>query len=229
MRIASREYFLPRYCLRLGRRRRCTLDGPRSRRRRDAWAHDRGITLIPSQSPSPPPIDPLPLPTHNLSSVVREAEWLSGRPAGHGWMDGLDGPTHEKWAIFHLEMNKRQKNIDPSFVREWNHLRVGGSGEEKGRWGLKLWKSDTWTMAICTSRFSCSAERVQPLISICLQQHLSQQSAPHSSPCPLMERYNRCQIDGPLPPAPPPSPPSVPPPFFALLFFPGCVELETRE
>ena len=69
------------------------------------------------------------LPTHNLSSVVREAEWLSGRPAGHGWMDGLDGPTHEKWAIFHLEMNKRQKNIDPPFVRQWNRLRVGGSGD----------------------------------------------------------------------------------------------------
>ena len=50
------------------------------------------------------------LPTHNLSSVVREAEWLSGRP-GHGWMDGLDGPTHEKWAIFHLEMNKGQKTL----------------------------------------------------------------------------------------------------------------------
>ena len=91
---------------------------------------------------------------------------------------------------------------------------------------LKPWKNDTRTMAICTSRCSRSAERVQPLISICLQQHLSQQSAPHSSPCPLMERYNRCQIDGPLPP---PYPPPVPPPFFALLFFAGCVELETRE
>ena len=223
MRIASREYFLPRYCLRLGRRRRCTLDGPRSRRRRDAWAHDRGITLIPSQSPSPAH-RPSPPPQPTISSLSSERQ--SGCPAGLGGMDGLDGPTHEKWAIFHLEMNKRQKNIDPSFVREWNHLRVGGSGEEKGRWGLKLWKSDTWTMAICTSRCSRFAERVQPLISICLQQHLSQQSAPHSSPCPLMERYNRCQIDGPLPP---PSPPPVPPPFFALLFFAGCEELETRE
>ena len=86
---------------------------------------------------------------------------------------------------------------------------------------LKPLKSGQWQFALLAVLALPSA-----LISICLQQHLSQQSAPHSSPCPLMERYNRCQIDGPLPP---PSPPPVPPPFFALLFFAGCVELETRE
>ena len=99
MGIASREYFLPRYCLRLGRRRRYMLDGPSSRRRRDAWAHDRGITLIPSQSPSPTHRPSLFSSPPTISALSSEAEWLSGRP-GHGWMDGLDGPTHEKWAIF---------------------------------------------------------------------------------------------------------------------------------
>ena len=34
-----------------------------------------------------PPIGPSSSPTHNLSSVVREAEWLSGRPGMDGWMD----------------------------------------------------------------------------------------------------------------------------------------------
>ena len=94
MRIASREHFLPRYCLRLRRRRRrrrCTLNGPSSSRRRDALAHDRRITLIPSQSASPTLARPsplLPIPTISALSKIL---------AGWGWMDG---PTHKKWQFF---------------------------------------------------------------------------------------------------------------------------------
>ena len=65
-------------------------------------------------------------PPHPQSQLCRQRGRVAVRPA---WMDGLDGPTHERWAIFHLEMNKGAKNIDPSFVRHWIHLRVGGSGD----------------------------------------------------------------------------------------------------
>ena len=96
MRIASREYFLSRYSLRLGGGEgggggaRST-NGPSSKRRRDALAHDRRITLIPSQSASPTLARPsplLPIPTISALSKIL---------AGWGWMDG---PTHKKWQFF---------------------------------------------------------------------------------------------------------------------------------
>ena len=102
MRIASREYFLSRYCLRLGGGEgggggaRST-NGPSSKRRRDALAHDRRITLIPSQSVSRQPHSysqspPPPSSAHNLGSA--------------------HGPTpHKKWQFFTSKWTAGKKKL----------------------------------------------------------------------------------------------------------------------
>ena len=87
---------------------RSTLNGPSSKRRRDALAHDRRITLIPSQSPvgqsHPRPSPP------TISA-------LSKRQAGWRGMEGRTNVQRIRNADFSPRVERRTKNVDPPFVK----------------------------------------------------------------------------------------------------------------